>query len=294
MKRWVFALTLVSATLVYAQNGQGQNGQGDNNDQDIPRDASGGTLQRGVSQDHLPHGAGGGAGTNNMTYHNGRVLPASKIYQIWWGNQSAFPSDAFQGMTDFANGLNGSTFLSSTDIFTQYMLGAGNASTAFVTNYTDSSTPPRHSPSTNSIINEACRQINSHGLTADTNALYVVYTSNFPGNVNYCAWHSWGSCNGTQIQVAYMPNVNGIAGCDPGNQYSCNSYSQGTRALANVVSHEFSEAITDPDGGGWYDQGGAEIGDKCAWQFSSCVQLGSTKWQLQTEWSNAVSGCVQK
>jgi hypothetical protein len=112
--------------------------------------------------------------------------------------------------------------------------------------------------------------------------------------VNYCAWHSAGTCNGSIIQVAYMPNTTGIVGCDPGNLYNCNTYSQGTRSLANVSSHEFMEAITDPDLNAWYDSGGAEIGDKCAWQFASCVNLTSGSWQLQKEWSNATSGCVQQ
>jgi hypothetical protein len=143
-------------------------------------------------------------------------------------------------------------------------------------------------------VNEACSVIAANGLTPSSNALYVVYTSNFPGHVNYCAWHSFGTCNGTTIQVAYMPNTTGIAGCDPGNLYNCNSYSQGTRSLANVTSHELMEATTDADISAWYDSGGSEIGDKCAWQFSSCVNLSNGNWQLQKEWSNAVSGCVQQ
>jgi hypothetical protein len=119
-------------------------------------------------------------------------------------------------------------------------------------------------------------------------------TSNFPRHVNFCAWHGSGTCNGTTIQVSYQPNTTGIAGCDPGNLYNCNSYSQGTRSLANVASHEFMEAITDPNLNAWYDSSGSEIGDKCAWTFSSCVSLTGGNWQLQQEWSNAVSGCVQQ
>jgi hypothetical protein len=53
------------------------------------------------------------------------------------------------------------------------------------------------------------------------------------------------------------------------------------------------EAITDPDLSAWYDSSGSEIGDKCAWKFQSCVNLGSRSWQLQEEWSNSAGGCVQ-
>jgi hypothetical protein len=91
-----------------------------------------------------------------------------------------------------------------------------------------------------------------------------------------------------------MPNTTGVGGCDPGNLYNCNTYSQGTRCLANVTSHEYMEAITDADISAWYDSSGSEIGDKCAWQFSSCVPLSTGSWQLQQEWSNSASGCVQQ
>jgi hypothetical protein len=164
--------------------------------------------------------------------------------------------------------------------------------------YSDTaSSPPTRSPSTTSIVNEACSVINANGLTADPTAIYFVFTSNYPGgHVNYCAWHSSGTCNGQTIQVAYMPNTTGVAGCDPGDLYGCNTYSQGTRSILNVTSHEMMEAITDADPGtntAWTDSSGSEIGDKCAWTFSSCVNLSTGSWQLQKEWSNAVSGCVQ-
>jgi hypothetical protein len=91
-----------------------------------------------------------------------------------------------------------------------------------------------------------------------------------------------------------MPNTTGVSGCnDP--VLSCNSYSQTTQGIANVLSHEFSETLTDPQGSAWYDSSGQEIGDKCAWQFQSCVNLpNGTSWQLQTEWSNLKSACIQQ
>jgi hypothetical protein len=222
--------------------------------------------------------------------HGGRVLPASSTYAIWWGTPSAFPADAQTGIDALFEGMNGTSFLGIAD---QYMRGA-STTTGFHVNLSDPSAPPTKSPQTSTIVGEACNVITANGLTADPSALYVVYTSNFPGgHVNYCAWHSDGTCNGVTIQVAYMPNTTGMAGCDPGNLYNCNSYSQGTRSLANVTSHEFMEAITDADIGAWYDSSGSEIGDKCAWKFASCVNLANGAWQLQEEWSNAAKGCVQ-
>jgi hypothetical protein len=243
---------------------------------------------------HLQKGeahSGSAGGTSNLVDHGGRVLATSNTYAIWWGTQSAFPSDAKTGIDALFNGLNGTSFLG---IANQYMRGS-TATTSFHTNWTDTSAPPSRNPSTSTIVAEACKAIQANGATPDPNAIYFVFTSNFPGgHVNYCAWHSDGTCNGTTIQVAYMPNVTGMAGCDPGNLYNCNSYSQGTRAIANVTSHEYMEAITDPDLNAWYDSSGSEIGDKCAWTFSSCVNLSTGNWQLQKEWSNSASGCVQQ
>jgi hypothetical protein len=236
---------------------------------------------------------GGGGGGSNLVDHGGRVLPSSNTYAIWWGTPSAFPSDAQAGIDALFKGMNGSSFLG---IEKQYMRGA-SVSSSFHTNLSDSaSSPPTRSPATSTIVNEACSVITANGLTPDPNAVYFVFTSNFPGgHVSYCAWHSYGTCNGVTIQVGYMPNTTGLAGCDPGNLYNCNGYSQGTRSVANVTSHEFSEAITDPDLNAWYDSSGAENGDKCAWQFSSCVNLGAgNSWQLQKEWSNSISGCQQQ
>jgi hypothetical protein len=235
----------------------------------------------------------GGSAASPLVDHGGRVLSTSNTYAIWWGTQSAFPSDAKAGIDALMEGMNGSSFLG---IASQYMRGA-SISSSFHTNLIDSTTaPPSRPPSTATIVNEACSVIGANGLAPDPTALYIVYTSNFPsGHTSYCAWHDDGTCNGVTIQVAYMPNTTGLAGCDPGDLYGCNTYSQGTRSLANVTSHEFMEAVTDPDINAWLDNSGSEIGDKCAWQFSSCVNLGSgNSWQLQKEWSNSASGCVQQ
>lgn len=285
MKASIFFMAALCATGVYAQ------GNSDDEDiQGIPADATGGTLQRGVPIGNLPGFARANAsGTGNLIYHGGRVLPTSHIYYIWWG--SGWPSgDAQPGLEALASGLNGSSF--TNDIFPQYM--GGPVSPGFVTSLFDTSAPPSRGPNTSTIVSEACKVIGANHKTPDATAVYFVLTSNFPHRVNYCAWHSYGTCNGTTIQVAYMPNTANVAGCDPGNLYNCNGYSQGTRSVGNVLSHEWSEAITDPDLNAWYDSSGSEIGDKCAWQFQSCVALTGSSWQLQMEWSNNVSACVQQ
>jgi hypothetical protein len=230
------------------------------------------------------------ASGGNLVDHGGKVLSVSHTYAIWWGDPTAFPADSSE-LTTLLGALNGSNYLA---ISNQYLRG-GSASSAFVASYSDTSAPPRRGPQTSTIVSEACSVINANGLTADPNALYAVFTSNYP-RVNYCAWHSHGTCNGVDIQVAYLPSGTGVAGCDPfasNINLGCNSFSQYTRSVADSLVHEFMETVTDADISAWYDNGGSEIGDKCAFKYASCVSLGGSNWQIQEEWSNQVNGCAQ-
>jgi hypothetical protein len=222
--------------------------------------------------------------------HGGKILNQSNTYAIWWGPSSGFPSDALTGIQKLLDGFGGSTYLA---IANQYMRG-GTAASKFVASYFDPSAPPGHSPSTAMIVNEVSKVLAANNLTPDPSAVYLVYTSNFP-HANFCAWHSAGTIGSTTVQVGYMPNTTGVAGCDPGNLYNANTYSEGTRSLADSTAHEFMEATTDPVPlTGWADKNGQEIGDKCNFVYSAAVTLSNrSTWQLQEEWSNSAGGCVQ-
>jgi hypothetical protein len=217
----------------------------------------------------------------DMTWHGGTILVANKTMAIFWGNWTS-PGDIITGIDSFFAGW-GDTGIA--DASTEYTGSNGQvtAGSTYLGHVIDSTSPPSGALSEAGAVSEACK-ITSN--SPDPSAVYFIYTSTGAGNVNYCAWHSWGTClNGAKVQVAYMPNITGISGCDP--QDSGNGHSQGLSALGNVTSHELSEAITDPRGAGWYDSSGAENGDKCAWAFHGTVALanGST-WKLQMEWSN--------
>ena len=88
----------------------------------------------------------------------------------------------------------------------------------------------------------------------------------------------------------------------------------GADGMANVMSHELEEAISDPDLNAWFDSSGQENADKCNFNFgatSTCnrqgfarrrqirsrqVQpdFGSNDWMLQQNWRNSGGGaCAQ-
>jgi hypothetical protein len=227
-----------------------------------------------------PPGAGGGSSANDMTLHGGNVLQTAKAYSIFWGS---YGSDIQSGMTTFFQGFSGSTIAKASTEYYGTSNGFVSGNTSYGGAFSESSTPPRRALSTSSAVAEACKVTNN---APDANGVYFIFTSTGAGHVSYCAWHSWGTCsNGAPVQVAYMPNIGGQAGCDPGSDVT--SESQALAALANVTSHEFSEAITDPRGTGWTDSSGSENGDKCAWSFHNDVNFSNgSVWKLQMEWSN--------
>ncbi|HSN26448.1 MAG TPA: hypothetical protein VLT45_09185 [Kofleriaceae bacterium] len=223
----------------------------------------------------------GGSSSPLMTNHGGTVLTAVKTEAIFWGNWTE-TDEHVTGMDSLFSGWSGSSIAKAS---TEYSgtNGQVTSSSTYLGHVMDGSTPPKRALSTSAAVAEGCKIT---GNNPDPGAVYFIYTSTGAGHVNYCAWHSWGTCsNGAQIQVAYMPNIDGIAGCNPGD--TSGLHSEGVAALANVTSHELSEAVTDPRGNTWYDSSGAENGDKCAWTFNGLVTVGNDKWLLQGEWSNA-------
>ena len=123
------------------------------------------------------------------------------------------------------------------------------------------------------------------------NGYYPVYTDLKRGSAGYCAWHDQGTVNSVQVEVAFFFNLDGDAGCDPGD--TSGNHSQGLAALANVSGHELSEAKTDPQLNAWYDRRGNENADKCAWHFHKLSTFSNNSstvnsiWLIQGNWSNA-------
>ena len=234
------------------------------------------------NRNYAGHGHGG---TSLLSLHGGNVMVQATTYSIFWGSYGVEA-----GVAEFFNGFSGSTDAAAS---TEYYGSTNGHVSGLTTNsatYTDSN-PPNSALSTSSAVAEVCKITNKN---QDPNGIYFIFTSTGAGNVSYCAWHSWGSCGSTPVQVAYMPNNSGLAGCDPGAPYGSAGSNEGLASLLNVTSHELSEAITDPRGTGWTDSSGSENGDKCAWAFNPANgglrSFGSYSFKVQGEWSNSAYG----
>jgi hypothetical protein len=124
----------------------------------------------------------------------------------------------------------------------------------------------------------------------------------------FCAYHS--AFGPTNLPVIYAnepyegPSVVPIGECTDISQGFPNN-NPDSETTVNTISHEHNESITDPLGNGWIASDGNENGDLCAYIFGNPLggSPGSTAWNqvinthkysLQEEYSNQVSGCIQR
>ena len=226
----------------------------------------------------------GGGGSPLMTWHNGSIMTDSAVEVIYWGTSwtnSSFVGDKITGLATWYQGFSNSNYAKTSDEYTGTNGTVGPLNT-YLGDIVDS-TAAGSGARTSTILAEVCRKITN----PVPNGYYPVYVDLPRGHAGYCAYHSFGTCSGVQVQFAFFWNLDGDPGCDP--QDTQTSHSQGLAALANVSAHELSEARSDPSNGGWYDGSGQENGDKCAWTFNVPFVTFSngTIWKAQGEWSNA-------
>lgn len=231
--------------------------------------------------DHATSHARAASSNADMTYHGGPILPSTTVKAIWWGSSwPTYKGDEITGMDKFYSGVSGTSYAATVDEYTDSSGHQVGSSITYQGHVIDGSAVPRR-VSTSAVLAEVCKEVPS----PVTNGYYPVYVDKARGGANYCAYHSWGSCNGKAIEFGFFFKPDGDAGCNPDSTVS--GQSEGLAADANVSGHELSETRSDPKGNAWYDSAGEENGDKCAWTFGGAdVLFGTTKWKVQGNWSN--------
>ena len=273
---------------------------------------------------------------NDMTNHGGKVMTTAVVYNVFWlpsgqhfeSAATAASDTAYENLLNRFFGAVGNSDLMQ--IMRQYP-GSNGTPNLGPTNrlagsYTDTTAYPHAGttadPLTDADIHAAAtRAASTNGWTTDINHIYLVYTAygideckgsgdcNFPATAttanptsgfNYCAYHS---------TFGGGPTLYAFQGADSSESYAGSGCSIGSApngdaaadSEVSTASHEYFEALTDPQLDAWYhSDGSGEIGDLCAYNTGPAgavnssganLYLNNQPYAVQQEWSNAINNC---
>ncbi|HEV3039881.1 MAG TPA: hypothetical protein VHA33_19095 [Candidatus Angelobacter sp.] len=248
---------------------------------------------------------------NGINYHGGPVLHGNvPIYVIWYGNWTNGPkasdSQTTVNLIDaFLGGLGGSAL---EGVNTTYGDNTANVSGLL---HLQSQIFDTGSQGTNLSNTRLTNLISSHlangSLPTDSTGVYLVLTSSNVSErgfcTQFCGFHTAQTINGQNIKWAFVGNVDKCpSGCEA--QTTSPNGDSGADGMANTLSHEIEEAISDPDLNAWFDSSGQENGDKCNFNFGAVQTasngskfnqtFGGHNWLLQQNWRNSGGGaCAQ-
>ena len=235
----------------------------------------------------------GGAG--NLLYHNGPTMTVAHVVPIFWGSEwgtASAPSALARDIMAYIGqyGTNGEY-----NVITQYS-GIQQSTLSNGSGVFDGSAPPTN-------VTDAAVQAEAAKYATDTSTIYEVFlpstsyssdgTSTSCGGTNlaYCAYHGNFAGSIGDVKYASMPYPS-CSGCQTAGFTLAQNFE-------HFISHETREAVTDPDGTGWYDRRGYEADDKCAWSpapfadSTTGTNSDGSGFAYQYEWSNATSSCVK-
>lgn len=244
---------------------------------------------------------------NGILYHGGPLmLGAPNVYYIWYGNWSG--NTATTILPDFAGSIHATPWF---NINTTYYDGSNSHVTGSVSlaGQSNDSYSQGTALSDTSVQNVVGSALASGALPVDTNGVYFVLTSQDVTETSgfctqYCAWHTHGTFthNGTSndIKYGFIGNPARCPTACSGQQGATPNGNLGADGMANLIAHELSESVTDPDLNAWFDRRGEENADKCAWKFGTTstasngslynVTFGTRNYLVQENWVNASGG----
>ncbi|GCE22380.1 hypothetical protein [Dictyobacter kobayashii] len=236
----------------------------------------------------------------NMGYYGGSVQGGTtNVYAIYWEPTHNVSSTYHSLIQRYFNDVGGSGLYKNN---TQYKDSSGRipSGTHLVATWTDTAGYPESPLLDSDIQNEVSRaQSVNHWSSSLTNIFFVFTQANqdicFDSSYSqcasnaFCAYHSYFGSNTIYATMPYAASFSCNGGQGPNGD-------QAADETINVTSHEQMEAATDPLLNAWYDSSGAEIGDKCAWNFGSSnganVSWNGHPYRVQKEWDNKARGCV--
>lgn len=242
-----------------------------------------------------------------ISYHGGPTMSCSiPVYYIWYGSFSAFDKNLIKNYTSY---LGVSQWW---NIVQEY--NTGSVSYGGYTNVAITSTLLT-SANVQKVIQNAISSGSIGDKTGNSRSIYVLLTdktvdqSDSGANqgfcAQYCGWHDHMIFNNKDIKYAWIGSPQRCVNQGFGNDCSALQTSGSDApngnyeidSMISVISHELAETASDSDLNAWYDAGGNENSDKCAWQFGTTHTgtstnhngkwneiIGTRKYYIQMQW----------
>lgn len=266
-----------------------------------------------------------------LNYNGGPVMQGgASTYAIFWvpptlqnGTPTSmtahYQSVQKQMLTDYPGhgiGTNNTQYFQIKGTTTQFIQNKGGLAGFFVdtspypaSGCNDAATPGNCITDAQ-VQAEITKVMGIKGWTASLNHMFLLFTSSGEGScfdsssttcayVQYCAYHGFIPETGPPVIYSNEPFGN-LNGCQvPGTPSPTGDAL--ADAVASIATHELTEATTDPELNAWFDSSGNEIGDLCnfsyglnTWDGGKANQMWNGHfYELQMEFDNHVSGCVQ-
>jgi len=237
---------------------------------------------------------GEGEGGPLQFSEGGSVQHAPKVYVIFWGSNFKTTEKGVEDSTMLQNlvkGLGGSAYQG---ILTQYFDTSGHiSSTVTPTIYFDESVKAPESLNAQRVEEEVSAAVSANKWTPETSAQFLLTTA--PGSTyettTGCAYHGVTRAS-TKVTGGIVYDFVPYQGDPPFSTNGCVEIGNPTKnpvfKTSKSVSHEYSEAATDPLLNAWRAESGAEIADIC--QAQNIVELPSGAW-AQNEYDDHLNSC---
>jgi hypothetical protein len=232
---------------------------------------------------------------NGIQYNGGPVMNqvnGVNVYFIWYGNWAGSPLPAI--LTDFISHIGGTAYFNMNTSYYDFnkfgntvkdpVVNRVNFGGSIVDNYSLGTYLTDNNVA--NIVGFAIGPASADKFPEDPNGVYFVLTSSdvsqasFVPLGNSCAWHSYGilsngnSGSGVPIKVAFVGDPDLVAtSCAWQSQLPTPNNSVAADGMVNMIAHELSETVTDPQINAWVNPGVIENGDLCAWTFGNTKVL---------------------
>lgn len=261
------------------------------------------------AQSHSARGGGSTGNNKGVTYHNGRVMTGTtNVYFIWYGDWNG--NSALQILPELIATLGGTAYFR---INTGYPDANGDTPSGGLVYSGEAFDLYSHGQALDEAAIEGIitDRVWAGQLPLDLHGIYLVLGSQDTDISRFvdgrCQFHDNFSMVGATLPYIFVPNsahypyacASQFVGAN--NQFlPTPNDNLGADAMASWIVHALSGAVTNPNGGGWFDANGLENSDKCQGLFGQTyltssgaranMNIGGRNFLMQQNWVNDRKG----